>query len=262
MTRTNRHDRGGHDSWDRNYPAARENFQRGGSRIARAARSILGMAKSSKTTDKPEPRWQALLALLAVGGIDFSLPSWLTLTPAWIFPSVILFLLVPSIVSHRTRRFRVNHFLGIAINVVLTVALLLSLVMLVRGIALQKEKGMALLISGAELWMSNVLTFGLWFWRLDGGGPNERTERAEFGSHSFAFPQMQIEKSERSAFGMEENWGPAFVDYLFIAMTQSSTFGPTDAPILARWAKALTMLQVLISLTIVVLLISHAVGAL
>ncbi len=223
---------------------------------------ILEMAKRDKTTDKPEPRWQALLALLAVGGIDFSLPSWLTLTPAWIFPSLILLLLVPSIVSHRTRRFRVNHFLGIAINVVLTVALLLSLFMLVRGIALQKEKGMPLLISGAELWLSNVLTFGLWYWRLDGGGPNVRRERAEFGSRGFVFPQMQIEKSERGAFAVEENWGPAFLDYLFVAMMQSATFGPTDAPILARWAKAMTMLQVLISLTIVVILISHAVGAL
>ena len=217
---------------------------------------------NTKTTDKPEPRWQALLALLAVAGIDFSLPSWLTLTPTWLFPAVILLLLIPSILSHRTRRFRVNHLLGLAINVVLTLALLLSLVMLVRGIALQKEKGMPLLISGAELWLSNVLTFALWFWRLDGGGPNERTARAQFGSHSFAFPQMQIEESQRSAFGVEENWGPAFVDYLFIAMMQSSTFGPTDAPILARWAKAITMLQVAISLTIVVLLISHAVGAL
>lgn len=220
------------------------------------------MAKISKTTDPPEPRWQALLALLAVAGIDFSLPSWLTLTPAWVFPGVILVLLVPSIVSHRTRRFRVNHLLGIAISVVLTVALLVSLVMLVRGIALQKEKGMPLLISGAELWLSNVLTFALWYWRLDGGGPNVREERAEFGSRSFVFPQMQIEKSQRRTFGVEENWGPAFVDYLFVAMMQSSTFGPTDAPILTRWAKAMTMLQVLISLTIVVLLISHAVGAL
>jgi hypothetical protein len=220
------------------------------------------MSKISKTRDRPEPRWQALLALLAVAGIDSSLPSWLTLKPAWILPTVILLLLIPSILSHRTRRFQLNHYLGVTMTVVLTVALLLSLGLLVEGIALQKEKGMPLLISGAELWLSNVLTFALWYWRLDGGGPNERQARAEFGSHSFLFPQMQVEKSERGSFGVEENWGPSFVDYLFIAMMQSSTFGPTDAPLLARWAKAMTMLQVLISLTIVVLLISHAVGAL
>ena len=38
--------------------------------------------------------------------------------------------------------------------------------------------------------------------------------------------------------------------------------GPTDAPLLARWAKILAMIQVFISLSIVVLLISRAVGAL
>lgn len=223
---------------------------------------ILDVATSQKNKDRPEPRWQALLALLAVAGINLSLPSWLSFTPTWVLPALVLILLIPSIVTHRAHRYEVNHCLGIAISVVLTVALLSSLVMLVRGIALQKEKGMALLISGAELWLSNVLTFALWYWRLDGGGPNDRQERAEFGSRSFLFPQMQVEKTQRSAFGVEADWGPAFVDYLFIATMQSATFGPTDAPVLARWAKAMTMLQVIISLMVVVVLISHAVGAL
>ena len=72
---------------------------------------------------------------------------------------------------------------------------------------------------------------------------------------------MQIEKVERDRFGIN-GWRPGFVDYLFIAFTTSSTFGPTDAPILQRWAKLLTMMQIFISLTIVVLLISRAVGVL
>ena len=72
---------------------------------------------------------------------------------------------------------------------------------------------------------------------------------------------MQIEKSERERFGVER-WWLGFVDYLFIALTQSSTFGPTDAPLLARWAKLLTIVQIFISLSIVILLISRAVGAL
>lgn len=214
-----------------------------------------------KTADQPEPRWQALLALLAVGGIELALPSWLIFAPFWVFPSVVLLLLIPTIVTHRTRRYRVNHILGILINSVITLALIGSVVLLVGGLALQKEKGIALLISGAELWASNVLTFALWYWRLDGGGPNERREQARFGSRSFVFPQMQVEKSERAAFGIGDHWEPDFIDYLFIAMMQSATFGPTDSPVLARWAKGLTMAQVLISLTIVVLLISHAVGA-
>src|SRR5438552_3138110 len=89
----------------------------------------------------------------------------------------------------------------------------------------------------------------------------EPERRREFGSHSFVFPQMQIEKIERGRFNVG-GWRPGFVDYLFIAFTQSSTFGPTDAPLLARWAKVLTMCQIFVSLSIVVLLISRAVGIL
>ena len=90
---------------------------------------------------------------------------------------------------------------------------------------------------------------------------NVRDKHPEFGSRSFVFPQMQIEKSEREQFGVE-HWRPGFVDYLFIAFTQSSTFGPTDAPLLARWAKLLTVVQISISLSIVILLIARAVGVL
>ncbi|MDQ2659249.1 MAG: hypothetical protein M3Y03_02395 [Verrucomicrobiota bacterium] len=219
------------------------------------------MAKAQKQIDQPEPRGQALLALIAIGGINLALPSWLNVAPRWVFPSIVLVLLIPSVVSHRIGRVRLNHILGIAISGVITLALVSSLALLVGGLATQKEKGLALLLSGAELWISNVLVFALWYWRLDGGGPNERDSHPTFGSRSFLFPQMQTEKSERNRFGITEAWRPRFVDYLFIAMMQSSTFGPTDAPVLARWAKVITMIQVFISLVIVVLLISHAVGA-
>jgi hypothetical protein len=72
---------------------------------------------------------------------------------------------------------------------------------------------------------------------------------------------MQIPHDERAQFACAR-WRPRFIDYLFVAFTQSSTFGPTDAPLLARWAKVLAMIQIFISLSIVVLLISGAVGVL
>jgi hypothetical protein len=118
-----------------------------------------------------------------------------------------------------------------------------------------------LLRSGGLLWLTNVIVFALWYWRLDGGGPTLRQKQRKFGSKSFLFPQMQIPHDERSDFACAR-WHPRFVDYLFVAFTQSSTFGPTDAPLLARWAKVLAMIQIFISLSIVVLLISAAVGAL
>jgi hypothetical protein len=211
--------------------------------------------------DKPEPRWQAILALLAIGGIYLALPRWFIVGPTWLVPGVIIVLLVPTIMTHRAGRQSLNHALGILINTIITLALIGSVVLLVTTLPSHRETPLRLLGSGAALWLTNVLVFALWYWRLDGGGPNVRDRRHEFGSRSFVFPQMQIEKVERGRFGVER-WRPGFVDYLFIAFTQSSTFGPTDAPLLARWAKALAMCQIFISLSIVVLLISRAVGIL
>ena len=219
------------------------------------------MTEAHAHVDKPEPRWQALLAMAAVGGVYLALPRELVIGPTWLLPTVIAVLLAPTILTHRMERLSFNHALGIVNNGIITVALIGSVSLLVATLASHKEQPLRLLRSGAELWLTNVLVFSLWYWRLDGGGPNVRDKHPEFGSRSFVFPQMQIEKSERERFGVER-WRPGFVDYLFISFTQSSTFGPTDAPLLARWAKLLTIVQIFISLSIVILLISRAVGVL
>lgn len=214
-----------------------------------------------KPLDRPEPRWQALLALFVVGGIYLALPESLVVGPIWLLPAIVALLLLPTIFAHQTGRHSLNHFLGIVICTLITLALIASVTLLVVNLPAKKEPPASLLCSAALLWISNVCVFALWYWRLDGGGPNKRHERKDFGSHSFVFPQMQIEKSQQACFGIRD-WRPHFADYLFLSFTTSSTFGPTDAPVLARWAKMLSMVQIAISLAIVVLLISRAVGVL
>ena len=219
------------------------------------------MADTHAHVDKPEPRWQALLAIAAVGGVYLALPRELIVGPPWLLPTIIIVSLAPTIISHRMGRHSLNHALGIVNNSIITIALIGSVSLLVATLASHKQPALQLLRSGAELWFTNVLVFALWYWRLDGGGPNVRDQHPQFGSRSFVFPQMQIEKDERGRFGVE-NWRPGFIDYLFISYTQSSTFGPTDSPLLAQWAKLLTMMQSFISLSIVMLLISRAIGVL
>jgi hypothetical protein len=202
-----------------------------------------------------------VLALLAVTGIYTALPEELILGPNWLLPAVVVVLLIPTVFAHHTGRHSLNHALGIVISAIITSGLVASVVLLVLTVPGGKEPPLALLRSGGALWLTNVLVFALWYWRLDGGGPRERASEGRFGSRSFAFPQMQIEKSERTTFDIHA-WRPGFIDYLFVALTTSSTFGPTDAPILAHWAKLLAMMQILVSLTIMILLISRAVGVL
>jgi hypothetical protein len=211
--------------------------------------------------DKPEPRAQAVLAFLAICAIYLALPQKLVVGPIWLLPTLVLVLLVPTVVSHRMGRHSLNRTLGFVINGITTLALIGSVILLVRGLPAHRESPLQLLRSAGLLWLTNVIVFALWYWRLDGGGPVLRAKEKKFGSTSFLFPQMQIPHDERGEFECVR-WRPRFIDYLFVAFTQSSTFGPTDAPLLARWAKVLVMIQIIISLTIVVLLVSQAVGVL
>ena len=219
------------------------------------------MTESPEHVDKPEPRGQAVLAFLAICAIYLALPRDLVVGPFWLLPTLIVILLVPTVVSHRVGKQSLNRTLGFVINGITTLALIGSVILLVRALPGHRESPVRLLRSGGLLWLTNVIVFALWYWRLDGGGPTLRQKERKFGSTSFLFPQMQIPHDERGQFACAR-WRPRFVDYLFVAFTQSSTFGPTDSPLLARWAKVLAMVQILISLTIVVLLISQAVGVL
>ena len=219
------------------------------------------MTASPEHIDRPEPRGQAVLAFLAICAIYLALPRNLVLGPIWLLPTLIVVLLVPTVVSHRVGKQSLNRTLGFVINGITTLALIGSVILLVRALPAHREPPVQMLRSGGLLWLTNVIVFALWYWRLDGGGPTLRQKEKKFGSTSFLFPQMQIPHDERGQFECTR-WRPRFVDYLFVAFTQSSTFGPTDSPLLARWAKILAMVQILISLTIVVLLISQAVGVL
>ena len=219
------------------------------------------MTASPQHIDKPEPRAQAVLAFLAICAIYLALPRDLVVGPIWLLPTLIVVLLVPTVVSHRMGKHSLNRTLGFIINGITTLALMGSVILLVRALPAHRESPLQLLRSAGLLWLTNVIVFALWYWRLDGGGPVLRAKEQKFGSTSFLFPQMQIPHDERAQFECVR-WRPRFIDYLFVAFTQSSTFGPTDAPLLARWAKVLVMIQILISLTIVVLLVSQAVGVL
>src|SRR2546428_11001802 len=155
------------------------------------------MSDSTEHIDKPEPRWQALVALLAVGAIYLALPRNLILGPIWLLPTLIVVLLVPTVISHRTGKRSLNRALGTIINGITTLALIGSVILLVRALPSHKEDPLALLRSGGLLWLTNVLVSPLWYWRLGRGGPTVRHERKGFGRRRFLFPQTQLESSVR-----------------------------------------------------------------
>src|SRR6202162_1992556 len=108
--------------------------------------------------------------MVAVGGVYLALPRELVIGPTWLLPTVIAVLLAPTILTHRAGRHSLNHALGIVNNGILTVARIGSVSLRVATLASHKQAPLRLLRSGAELWLTNVLVFSLWYWRLDGGG--------------------------------------------------------------------------------------------
>lgn len=205
-----------------------------------------------------EPRWPALVALAALSGAFTSLPDNMMVGPRWLVVGLVLALITPSMIALRLGRSRINVVLGYAVSTVVTLAMILSLVLLMRSLPAKTEGPQELLRSAGVLWLSNVLVFALWYWRLDAGGPHQRDQRGRHSDGAFLFPQM----AEPTPTLRDRNWSPHFIDYLFLAFNTSTAFSPTDTPVLSRWAKLLTMIQAVISLLIVAILVSRAIGLL
>ncbi len=60
--------------------------------------------------------------------------------------------------------------------------------------------------------------------------------------------------------GNKTGWAPRFLDYLFLAFTGATALSPADTFPLTRPAKALMMIEALLSMTIIVLLAARAVN--
>jgi len=207
-----------------------------------------------------QPVWPAAVAVLAVGGLQLSLPEPLTFGPSWLLLVVVTVLLIPVIVARMRGSFELNQRLGYVLLWVVTAALLWSVCLLVSSLPRHTLTPLALLRSAAALWITNVLVFASWYWRLDAGGPHARNLNACHTKGDFLFPQMTLAPGSQKA--LDPAWSPGFVDYLFLAFNTSTAFSPTDSPVLSRWAKVAMMVQSSISLATLALLAARAVNIL
>ena len=219
------------------------------------------MAGVASEVGRGEPRWPAVVALLAVGGLRLALPERLSVGPGWLLLAVVSVLMVPTIWARMGGAHGLNQVLGYVVVGVVTVDMLWSLARLLRALPAHTESPEALLQSAAALWVANMLVFASWYWRLDAGGPHAREMRAEHAAGAFLFPQMTLSEQAKEQMGAT-GWSPGFVDYLFLAFNTSTAFSPTDAPVLSRWAKVLMMVQAFISFSTVALLAARAVNIL
>lgn len=209
-----------------------------------------------------ESRWPMALAVLAAGGLRGVLPPQLRAGDArWVLIAVLVVLLGVLVVGDPGRIDRDSAWLR-ALTVTLIGAISLvnavSAVRLVAGIigaAKFTNDADVLLASGAAIWLTNVIAFGLWYWDLDRGGAAARARGTGPGP-AFVFPEMS------HAQYVGAGWYPKFLDYLHLSFMTAMAFSPTDVSAIRPWAKLMMMAQAAISLVVALLVVSRAVNIL
>jgi hypothetical protein len=209
---------------------------------------------------RAESRWPSVLAVAVAVVLQVLLPDRLVLHPRWLLPGIEVVLLLLLTLANPVRMTNGHPVLrlgGIVLAAALSVANGLSAGLLVHRLLTGHTGDAAapLLGSGAAVYATNVIAFGLWYWEFDRGGPFDRARGVQ--QHTdFLFPQMatpQVAPPE---------WEPTFVDYLYLSATNATAFSPTDTLPLSRWAKLLMLLQSAVALSAVGLVIARAVNVL
>jgi len=199
------------------------------------------------------PSVAALVGILPTGLLYLVLPPNVIIGPNWLLLVVEGVFVVPLVIDALTawdlsptaRRLLVLVPLGVS-----TLALVAGVALFVLTLPADKH-ATNLLRAAALLWSFNILVFALWYWEVDGGGPWKR-HLAGHRATDFLFPQQ--------ATG--ERWVPHFLDYLFLAFTGATALSPADTYPLTRLAKALMMIEAVLSLVVAGILIARAVNIL
>jgi hypothetical protein len=134
---------------------------------------------------------------------------------------------------------------------------LAAVAILVAGLVTTSSSDLSggeLLFTGFAIWSADVLVFGLWFWEADAGGPAARLRASSRATRDFQFPQDGDPQSAE--------WRPQVWDYVYISLTNSIAFSPTDTMPLSLRAKAMMGLESAIAAITVLLIAARAVNVL
>ena len=213
----------------------------------------------------------AALAIVAAITLYALLPNDLILGPRLVVPALEVLLFVPLFLAnpHRLRK-RNATLRRLSLTLILLIAAtnLWALAQLLQTLLNgQAKQGSTLVVGAGQVWFTNILVFALAYWELDRGGPVVRTqtERPNLPPADFRFPQDEDhdavdEVAVRSS--ITSNWKPGFVDYLYISVTNSSAFSPTDSMPLSPRAKLLMGTESVSAILLSVLVIARGVSLL
>jgi uncharacterized membrane protein len=207
-----------------------------------------------------EPLWHVQVSMLAAIGFQLLLPDRYVFSSRFILVAIEVVLL--AALSLTTPKDKIFQSLSRRINVLLLIGLTgvangYSLIT-VTGKLLQSGRianGRDLILTALNIYLTNIIIFGLLYWEMDGGGPGARRTTPQ-QDRDFLFPQDQNEAFKHPL------WLPTFIDYLYVSATNGMAFSPTDTLPLSRRAKMLMLAQATLSLVSVALVAARAVNIL
>jgi hypothetical protein len=207
-----------------------------------------------------EHRWPSILAITGAIVVQVLLPDRLILHPRWLLPGVEIVLAVGLVVANPVRLVRKHAVLrlgSLGLVAAMTVANAGSAALLVDRLlsGTAGHDARSLIGSGAAIYATNIVAFGLWYWELDRGGPVSRSH-GDRQHTDFLFPQMTQPDAA------PPDWEPSFLDYVYVSYTNATAFSPTDTLPLSRWAKMLMLGQSAIALATIALVVARAVNIL
>ncbi len=203
-------------------------------------------------------RLGAVIALVAFAALDGVLSGRYRFAPAWVSSALGVLLLALTIVPRFLRDPRLARAGVIAMTACIALMILLNatnMIDVVNDVLFHPQgiDAIALILTTLGIWSANVMGFSLLYWALDRDGPDARAAH-EPATFDFDFPAYQ------DADKVGPGWAPAFMDYLFLGFTTATAFSPTEAMPLSARAKALMILQSLVSLVTVIVVAARAIG--
>jgi hypothetical protein len=200
-------------------------------------------------------------AVFSVGVLDELVPADFRVLPAFVYPVLLTCFLLVLIIGDPGRIDRQRRWLRVTTLLMLgqiTVATTIAVIRLVVGILDHATFSTAseLLITGGCVWLTNVITFALWFWDLDGGGAAARAAASNPIGPAFIFPEMTLTEF------VPATWYPKFADYFVLAFNTALAFSPTDVSAIRVWAKLMMLFESIVSLTLATLVIARAISIL
>jgi uncharacterized membrane protein len=208
---------------------------------------------------KHAARRQLAIALVATLILSLTLPEKLVFGPRYLTAGLEVLLLGVLGLTATLRgpdAFHKQRVVSVILISVVNIANLLSLILLLNNLLHGRESNADLLIfQSAQIWLTNVIGFALWYWEMDRGGPVRRVGPNP-PDPDFLFPQLTAPDYT------PVKWSPSFIDYLYVSFTNSTAFSPTDTLPLTPWVKMLMMVQAITSLLTVALVAARAVNIL